>query len=336
MNAKIDDPVLKKILQKYKDLPQPPFQMLYKFSDAHFFDFRNLPDLPWKIEEKLIIGTAPYGVFIDREQNPNQLIEPAEVLPEYIRCIDAGAVAVHTHARTAKSGIYDVDGARKYLQAVVDPLRERYGDRIAFDGGVAYYGKSFEDSLFPIQDGIYEVAIINPSNGLMGDTIRVVHPRVLQAYAEYCKEKNVKIMMDIQDTGDIQNAKRWLVDTGVLTKPYMWHLMGPLYGGYIYMPHVNAMVQGMLAMIERIKEIDENSVIIVSQSGRASSYLVALSIMLGVHVRVGMEDTIWQFPHKPDPIANNYDQVKMAVDIAKYLGRRPATADEYRKMIGVK
>ena len=102
------------------------------------------------------------------------------------------------------------------------------------------------------------------------------------------------------------------------------------------MPNLRAMVDGLLYLVDRIRDIDKESIIYVSQSGRASTYLVAFSILLGLHVRVGMEDTIWKWPHRDEKIKSNEEVVRAAIEIARYLGREPATSDDYRKMIGLK
>ena len=49
-----------------------------------------------------------------------------------------------------------------------------------------------------------------------------------------------------------------------------------------------------------------------------------------------MEDTIWKYPHKDELITNNAEVVKSTIEMAKQLGRRVATADEYRELIGIK
>ncbi len=59
-------------------------------------------------------------------------------------------------------------------------------------------------------------------------------------------------------------------------------------------------------------------------------------MVLGLHVPVGMEDPIWRHPHKNDLIQNNAEVVKSTIEMAKQLGRRVATADEYRKLVGIK
>ena len=101
------------------------------------------------------------------------------------------------------------------------------------------------------------------------------------------------------------------------------------------MPNEFAMVESILWYVRRIREIDPESVIMICSAGRASSYLSTMAMLMGLHVRVGMEDTIYKWPHKDDLIDNNADIISETVNIAKSLGRRPATANEFRELVGL-
>ena len=59
-------------------------------------------------------------------------------------------------------------------------------------------------------------------------------------------------------------------------------------------------------------------------------------MMLGCHVRVGKEDTIYRIPHSDDVIVSNKQVVEETVAIARLLGREPMTAAEYRTAFGMK
>lgn len=293
-----------------------------------FMDFRLLPK--WDIPEMVVISAAASGTFIDKDQNPNQPMTSDEIRKAFMESIDAGAASIHVHVRdeqgkpTSDLGVY---------HAVLDPIRDKYGKDVVIDGG-AMSGKTFRESVGPIREGLFDLAIVNPTTGLVGDRLRAMHPRSIQAYAEYFQACNVKPIIDIHDTASIENANRYLIDTGILEKPYVWHLLLGIPGTF-FAPNVMAMVEGALYVIRRILEIDENSVILVSDPGRASIYMANLAVLLGVHVRIGMEDTIWKYPHKDDKIESCRELVESVVTISRDLGRRPATAREFRIMVGL-
>ncbi|MPM22710.1 hypothetical protein SDC9_69168 [bioreactor metagenome] len=57
--------------------------------------------------------------------------------------------------------------------------------------------------------------------------------------------------------------------------------------------------------------------------------------MMGCAIRVGMEDTVWKWPHKDEKITNNADHFKMMKQLVTLLGREVATSNEYRRSIGL-
>jgi 3-keto-5-aminohexanoate cleavage enzyme len=172
--------------------------------------------------------------------------------------------------------------------------------------------------------------------GFVGDTVRYVPPKLMQASAEYFQEKGVKVLISVHDTGSISNAKRWLLDTGIVQKPYFWGIL-PALPGLLFMENPKGMIEAMMLVVNRLMEIDENCIIMVCNAGRASVYVATLALLMGLHVvRVGMEDTIWKYPHRDDRMPSNADSVRTVIQIANLLGRRVATADEFRKMIGLK
>lgn len=54
--------------------------------------------------------------------------------------------------------------------------------------------------------------------------------------------------------------------------------------------------------LNRIEEIDEGSQILVWASGRAPVYLTTFALLLGLHIRVGMENTLCRWPHRDEMI----------------------------------
>jgi 3-keto-5-aminohexanoate cleavage enzyme len=61
-----------------------------------------------------------------------------------------------------------------------------------------------------------------------------------------------------------------------------------------------------------------------------------MAMMLGFDmVRVGMEDTVYLYPHKEEKIQSSAQAVRKVVEIANALGREIATPAEARKIMGV-
>jgi uncharacterized protein (DUF849 family) len=92
----------------------------------------------------------------------------------------------------------------------------------------------------------------------------------------------------------------------------------------------------LFMLVNQIRALDPDGVITVCAAGRATLYLTTLATMLGLHIRVGTEDTLWKYPHRNDRFADNLEMFRAARDLAHHLGREPATADEYRAMLGLR
>jgi 3-keto-5-aminohexanoate cleavage enzyme len=320
------DKAMEKVKGKYGDIPLTYVQM---FGDL-FCDLRVHPQ--WSVPELAVVSSAVCGAFITKAQNPSHPISTAEIRKEAIDSIEAGATSVHLHVRDEKTGLSV--GDLKAYHEIVDPVKKKYGNKIVVDG-CCVFGKTFEEIVAPITDGLFEVSPVNPVAGYIGDTVRYVPIKLMQASTEYFQEKGVKVQVSIHDSGSVDNAKRFLVNTGILKKPYYWIIL-PALPGILHMPSAKAMIESMMLIVNRLMEIDDNCIIMVCNAGRPAIYLTVLALLMGLHVRVGMEDTIWRYPHKEDRMNSNGQSVKEACDIAKLLGRRVATADEYRNLMGIK
>ena len=99
------------------------------------------------------------------------------------------------------------------------------------------------------------------------------------------------------------------------------------------MQNPKAMVEVLMHYTNRIKEIDEDSQIVVCASGRASSYLTTFALLLGLHIRVGMEDSVWRWPHRDEKIKHNLETFEAAKQMVGLLGREIVTPDEWRAQL---
>jgi 3-keto-5-aminohexanoate cleavage enzyme len=280
---------------------------------------------PWKIPEEVVIKLASIGSIFKKTENPHQPLLPHENLKAVMDSIEAGASGIHFNA-TGPQG--ERTGGIEAYKALLEPCREKYGYRFVADCNVLF-GKTIEDQLAPLIAGLAETicsAMYQPR-------------KFLEAEARLMLEKNCKFEMVIHCSAEVELAHRILIKPGLVKKPYAWQILigVPSRAGRLheYMPNPRAMCESLLMIVNRIKEIDEDAFIIVCQSGRATKYLTTLAMLLGLHVRVGTEDTMWRHPHKEEIIKDNAEVIREHVAMAKLLGRRVATGNEYRKLIGL-
>ena len=97
-----------------------------------------------------------------------------------------------------------------------------------------------------------------------------------------------------------------------------------------------SMISGLTRYVGMIREISQDSIISVCAAGRASTYLTTLATLMGLNIRVGMEDTIYKWPHRDDVLTSNVEHFVLAKLIATSLGRELMSAQEYLQLIGAK
>ena len=121
---------------------------------------------------------------------------------------------------------------------------------------------------------------------------------------------------------DIKRLKG-IIDKGVIKGPH-WCMM--LFGGNGVFPNYQAMALAT-------QMLPEDAIFSTINIGGAHNAMLAQSIIMGNHVRVGLEDVVYYAPHQP--VESNAQLVERAVRIAKELGRPVATPAQAREMLGL-
>jgi 3-keto-5-aminohexanoate cleavage enzyme len=109
----------------------------------------------------------------------------------------------------------------------------------------------------------------------------------------------------------------------------------PSLPGCSPMANSRQMFEGLLRLTSAIRDVAPSAMIVVCAAGRASLHLATAAATLGLHIRVGMEDTIWMWPHRPELVSDNVAMVEKAIALADVLGREVATPLEYRELMGI-
>jgi 3-keto-5-aminohexanoate cleavage enzyme len=315
--------------QKPKDVYQniPPRHFPEVVGDPNVgADFNGRPK--WNIPDKIQITCAIVGAPIMRARNPNQPYTTAEIRKSAMECIEAGATSIHLHVRNAQGNGFTVSNKDtiRMMHEIIDPIREKYGYKVVIDGSECTR-PTFAEEMEIIDADFSEIAPLNPP---------MTDRRMIQAEAYYLQEKGIKPAIAIYSDGDLSKAVEWLIVPGIIQKPYYFGLL-PAYGiGGSQIPNQLYLCEYMANIIRQIKDIDKDAIISVPSAGRASSYLATMGIMMGLDLRIGMEDTYFKWPHKDDIIESNVSCFKDFKTIAETLGRRIETADEYRKKLGMK
>jgi 3-keto-5-aminohexanoate cleavage enzyme len=309
------------LITKWKAYGMP--EAMDPFS-SRFVDVAPMPR--WDIPEKIMISTAITGAFFSKRSNPNQPITTAEIRASAEECIKAGAPNIHIHVRD-EAGYNVLDPG--LFRDVIAPLRAKY-PQITFDGCLVAVNAEESAAMEPAMDTLlFDALPVNTTAICCGDSMFFKAPHVVIEKARLIEARGLKPLIAVYTDGDIDNARRFLIESGVVRKPYSW-LVLPAMPGCSPMHNPRQMVEGLMRMVGAIKDLDPDSFIAICAAGRASTYLATLAILLGLHVRVGMEDTVWTFPHRDELIKSNADAFLRVKQIALLLGRELMTPAEYR------
>jgi 3-keto-5-aminohexanoate cleavage enzyme len=272
--------------------------------------------------EKLIITAAITGSRIMRDIAPHIPYTPAEIVESAIECWDAGASIVHIHVRDPKTGLgtQDLDLFRQ----VVTPLREKTDLVLSLTtSGIAGRNLPIKDRLVSLELqpelASFDAGSINLGGGVFSNP-----PEFLDAAAEMMKAKKVKPEIEIFDCGMIVTALR-MREEGKLQDPlHFQFVLGTPWGA-------PATPKSLLHLHEHIPENATWSVIGI---GKGHLPMAMMGLIMGGHIRVGMEDNIY---YQRGVLAKtNSEFVERIVRIAKEYGREAASPEETRAILGLK
>lgn len=272
-------------------------------------------------KKKLIISVAPTGGMHGKEANPNLPEQPEEILADVKACREAGASIVHVHAR-AEDGEATKDPEK--FQEIVDLLREEVDDMlINFTTGGRQLG---DERLRPVLDvdpnpdlATVDLGPLNTRGDVISRNTRVQN----EHYAEQMREHGVKPELEVFGPGHLTEAHN-LVEKELVDPPYWSTLILGMQTGTIPNP------RNLQNLVDNLPDESEWQCMAI---GQHQLPLTTMAIILGGHVRVGMEDNVY---YRYGELAeSNAQLVERTVDIAESLERPIATPDEAREILGL-
>ena len=303
--------------------------------------------------QKLIVTAALTGGATVPTQSKYLPITPDEIADEAIRCAEAGAAVVHIHARDPKNGRPSSDQA--VFGEIVSKIKSRSDVVICITtgGGV---GIPIEERVKVIPNFQPELASFN-----VGSLNFSLHPvaeyyepedyrfdweeqflkmsknyifpntfRDMEAFVTEMKKYGTKPEHEAYDVGHLYNlaylVKRGLTDP----KPYIQFVTGVL-GGIGSAPEDVIM---MKQTCDRLFGADGYQWSVIGVGYPHQFTAGTLSVMMGGHVRVGLEDNL--FVRRRVLAKSNAELVTKIIRIASEFEREPATPDEARAILGLK
>lgn len=303
--------------------------------------------------EKLIITAAITGAVTMPVQTPYLPLSPEAIVNEAVRAAEAGAASVHIHARNPKDGSPTAD--LEVYREIVTKIRKRSDVVVCITTGgsltatreerirvvptfqpelASFNMGSLNFSIHPVADRYEDKDYRHPWEKQFIQMTKDVIFRNTFADLEYflntLQQNDTKPECEVYDVGHIYNID-YLVKKGLIAFPIWMQFVTGILGGIgsslediMYLKHTADRLFGT-----------QNYNWSVIGVGYPDEFKVAtLAIMMGGHVRVGLEDNIYL---KKGVLAkSNAELVEKVVRIAREFERDIATPDEARIFLGLK
>jgi uncharacterized protein (DUF849 family) len=288
---------------------------------------------------KVIVTIAPTGGMAMKQQNAMLPTQPAEIARDVYDCYNAGASVVALHARRPDDGatcnpeIYRDLNTR--IRAKCDIVINNstgggvHGDMIA-QGPNGYWEILWEERLKGLEGGA-EMCTLDATTIIASfggrELLMNTQPSRCRELAAAMRERGIKPEWEVFSPTHIMQDVSTLIEAGFDEAPHFINLVLGVHRGFQNaMPYSPRILQMMVDMLPK------NSVFCVSGIGPAQLPSAVNSLLLGGHVRVGLEDNLY---YRHGELASNVQLTERIVRVMREMGYEPASAAEARQIIGL-
>lgn len=264
-------------------------------------------------------------------------VTPAQIAEAGIEAARAGATIVHVHVRDPRTG----QGSREvalYREAVerirasdvdvvINTTAGMGGDLVLDPQEPTRFVEGTDlvngvERLAHVEELVPDICTLDCGslNFGEGSTVYVSTPDILRHGAKRIQELGVRVEMEIFDTGHLWFARQ-LVEEGLIDDP-------PFFQLCMDIPYGAPADPSLLAAM--VSQLPPGSVWTSFALGRMQMPWVAQSVLLGGHVRVGLEDNLYL---SRGVKATNAQLVDRARTIIEAMGATVATPDDAREML---
>lgn len=296
---------------------------------------------------EVIVTCAVTGDDSKVTKSPHCAVTPQEIADSAIAAAKAGAAIVHVHVRDPATGSYSME-PRLYRE-VVKIIRDSGTDVIInLTGGVGgYIQVSMDGRILGPEEGTdfvsqetrmrHVIDLVNegkyvpdictvdcgPYNVGEGNRTYVSTPDYVRAGTKLCRELGVKPEFEAFDTGHLWLCQK-MVSEGLVDDPLMVQLCASIPYA---MPANVALLASLVSTLPATAQWASFGI------GRLQMPMVAQSVMLGGHVRVGLEDNLYL---SRGVYGSNAQLVEKARTIIEAMGAKLASAERAREMLNIK
>lgn len=269
--------------------------------------------------EKLIITVAPTGSLPTKRMTPYVPITPEEIIETGLRCEARGASIYHIHARNPQ----DESGSTEFglFEKIYTGLKARTNLilQISTGGraGMEYAQRNERLKLRP------EMASLTTGSVNFPDRVYENSPALIEALARDMLSYHIKPEIEIFDVSMVSNA------VGLRSKDLV---IAPLHFNFV-MGLRGAIPASIENLVHLKNSVPADATWSVSGIGAAQLVMNTYAILMGGHVRVGLEDNIY---YRRGELATNEQLVERIVRLSTELGRDIANPTEARKILNLK
>jgi 3-keto-5-aminohexanoate cleavage enzyme len=271
--------------------------------------------------DKVIITCAITGSRITHNQTPYIPLTPEEIINSAVAAYEAGAAVVHIHVRDLQDhlGTQDI----KLFREVSNGIKERCNVvQCLTTSGIPGRNLSDNDRMAPLALNP-ELASVDLGSMNFGKLPYIVTEDLIERELKEMQARNIKPELEVFDLGMLETCRR-MIQQDLIRKPY--------YIGLILGTPSGA-AANIFTLRTMLDLLPADSIWFASGIGRHSLSIATLTMILGGHPRVGLEDTIY---YSAGVLAkSNAELVARVVRIAKELGKEIAAPDEARRILGL-
>tara|TARA_E500000075_G_C6988951_1_gene321660 strand:- start:1683 stop:2555 length:873 start_codon:yes stop_codon:yes gene_type:complete len=287
----------------------------------------------------VIITCAVTGAADHTHINPAVPITPEQIANECLAAYRAGAAIVHIHVRDPETGkpsmeeaLYRevVDRIRQENDEVIINLTTGPGARIVINDheeptnlGKGTTLTSPGNRVIHIENIRPDICSLDIGSFNFGPHIFVNTPDLVTEMAKKIAKTGVKPELEVFDLGGLRQAKA-LIKQDLVKKPYLFQICLGIPWAAEATPEIMMTMRNLLP---------EDSVWASFGISKDQLPMVAQSVILGGHVRVGLEDNLYL--SKGELAPGNASLVERAVNIINNMGYNVASPNEAREILKI-
>lgn len=288
---------------------------------------------------KVIVTIAPTGGMATKKMNPNLPTQPQEIADDTYRCYNAGASVVAVHARRP-------DDEATCEPSIYTRINRLIRDRCDIVLNNSTGGGINGDMVRELENGLWEIQWEQRLKGMQGAGVEMctldaqtviasfggreilvaTPPTRIRQIAQMMRARGIKPEWEVFGLADIVQDVRRAISDGLDDAP---HFINIVIGANAFqgaLPYTPRLLQTM------VDHLPPNTVFNVSAIGPAQLPATVNALLLGGHVRVGLEDNLY---YEQGVLATNVQLVERMVRLIREMGFEPATPQEARSIMGL-